>query len=307
MTYANSDPVVACLSAYDEALVRELAGTDQLRIRIASGSGDRDELHELVRDADLVIADAARRYLLDRDAIAAMKQCRFIQQPAVGYDSIDVAQAAAQGIPVANTPGANAPAVADWVLMAILNVLRNRTGLANELGALRVGLVGMGAVAREVSKRARGFGAEVMYVARRPLDVPNARAVPLDTVLAEADVISLHLPLTADTRGMFGAAEFKRMKPGAILVNSARGGLLDTDALIAGLREGRPAAAALDVFDPEPLDPASPLHDLSNVYLTPHIAANSHQSRARVRAMVGENLRLVLAGEAPLNVVNSVS
>ncbi len=310
--------MLACLSAYDDALVRELAGTAEPEIRIASGGGDRDELRDLVSDADIVIADAARRYLLDRTAISAMTRCRFIQQPAAGYDSIDVEQAAAQGIPVANTPGRNAPAVADWVIMATLNLLRDgvaahnamRAGipyaaeLRTELGELTVGLVGMGAVARAVTARLSGFGSRVHYTTRRGVDVPGAHAVPLDRLLAESDVISLHLPLTAATRHSFGAAEFARMKPGAILVNSARGGLIDTAALVAGLRAGRPAAAALDVFESEPLDPRSPLRGLDNVYLSPHIGANSQQSRVRVRQAVAENLRRVLAGQAPRDVVN---
>lgn len=312
-------PVLACLSAYDEQLVRELAGSDDVEIRIASRGGDRDELLRIVADADLVIADAARRYLLDREAIQAMRCCRFIQQPAVGYDSIDVEQAARQGIAVANTPGANAAAVADWVVMAVLNVLRDGVGaaismrnaesfseeLAPELGALTVGLVGMGAVAQEVVRRVQGFGSAVVYTARHRRTVPGVREVTLDELLAVADVVSLHLPLTPSTRGVLGAAEFARMKPGAVLVNSARGGLLDTDALVAALRAGRPAAAALDVFEPEPLPLDSPLRSLPNVYLSPHIAANSRQARVRVRRAVAENLRRVLAGQMPLHLVNS--
>ena len=314
----NRPPVLACLSAYDRALVHELAGTDRLEVRIASGSGSRQEMHDLVSDAHLVIADAARRYKLDRAVVETMRRCRFIQQPAAGYDSIDVEQAAAQGIPVANTPGCNARAVADWVIMATLNVLRDgvaahnamRSGaphparLGTELGELTVGLVGMGTVAREVAARLCGFGSQVIYTTRRLVDVPGARAVSLDQLLADADVVSLHLPLTTATRTTFGAAEFARMKPGAILVNSARGGLLDTDALVTGLRAGRPAAAALDVFEPEPLESRSPLRGLDNVYLSPHIAANSRQARSRVRRAVAQNLRRVLAGQEPLNVVN---
>lgn len=315
----SAAPVLACLSAYDEELVRELAGTDDVEIRIASREGTRAELHTLVADADLVIADAARHYRLDRDAVAAMQRCRFIQQPAVGYDSIDTEQAARQGIAVANTPGVNAAAVADWVIMAVLNVLRDGVGaavsmrdaqplatrLGNELGALTVGLVGMGAVAREVAGRLHGFGSTVLYTARRPLTVPGARQVTFGEILTTSDVVSLHLPLTPSTRGLLGRDEFTRMKVGAVLVNSARGGLIDSDALVAGLRAGHPAVAALDVFEPEPLEPDSPLRGLPNVYLSPHIAANSRQARVRVRRVVAENLQRVLAGQAPLHVVNS--
>jgi D-3-phosphoglycerate dehydrogenase len=310
--------IITCLSAYDADLVRELAGTDSVEVRLASGSGDRAELAALVKGADIVIADAQRRYVLDAAAIDAMDRCRFIQQPLVGYDTVDVARAAERGIPVANAPGYNAAAVADWVIMAMLVVLRDgvtadatlrRPGwqalpLGAELGSRTVGLVGMGAVARAVTERLRGFGATVLFTARTPREVEGARQVDLPGLLAEADLISLHLPLTAETRGLIGAAELAAMRDDAILVNSARGALIDQDALAAALRAGRPAAAALDVFDPEPLPDDSPLRTLPNVYLSPHIAAGTWQARARVRQMVAENLRRVIAGQAPLHVVD---
>lgn len=317
-------PVIACLSAYDAALVRELAGTDDIEPRIASGGGDPAELAELVTGADIVIADAARRYVLNAAAIDAMDRCRFIQQPAVGYDTVDVDRAAMRGIPVANAPGYNAAAVADWVVMAVLVVLRDgltadrmmRTPevhgprgnlpLGRELGELTVGLVGMGAVARAVAQRLGGFGSELVFTARTAREVAGARQVDLAELLAVADVVSLHLPLTTATREVIGAREIAAMRPGAVLVNSARGALVDQDALVDGLRQGHPAAAALDVFDPEPLPADSPLRSLPNVYLSPHVAAGTQQARARVRRMVGENLRRVLAGRPALHVVNGV-
>ncbi|MDF5758328.1 2-hydroxyacid dehydrogenase [Spongiactinospora sp. TRM90649] len=311
--------IITCLSAYDEELVRRLAGTDEIEVRIASGSGDRAELTALVADADIVIADAARRYVLDAAAIDAMTRCRFIQQPAVGYDTVDVDRAALRGIPVANTPGYNADAVADWVIMAMLVVLRGGVTadtalrergwaappLGDELGSRTVGLVGMGAVARAVTARLRGFGSPVLFTARTPRTVEGARQVELGELLTGADVVSLHLPVNDETRGLIGARELAAMREGAVLVNSARGGLVDHDALAEGLRAGRPAAAALDVFEPEPLPADSALRALDNVYLSPHIAAGTWQARGRVRAMVGENLRRVLGGEPPLHVVNA--
>ncbi len=315
-------PVLACLSAYDEALVRELAGTDEVEIRLASGGGQRAELTGLVADADIVIADAARRYVLDAAAIDFMRRCRFIQQPAVGYDTVDVARAAERGIPVANAPGYNAAAVADWAVMAMLILLRDGVAadavlrpngpgwaampLGRELGGLTVGLVGMGSVARAVAGRVDAFGSTVIFTARGDRSVGDARQVGLAELLEIADVVSLHVPLVDGTRRMLGAREFAAMKDGAILVNSARGGLVDEDALVDGLRRGRPAAAALDVFDPEPLPAGSALRTLPNVFLTPHIAAGTWQARHRVRRMVAENLRRVLAGQQPLHIVNGV-
>ncbi|PZG56407.1 hydroxyacid dehydrogenase [Spongiactinospora gelatinilytica] len=311
--------IITCLSDYDEELVRRLAGTGDAEIRIAPRTGGQADVAGLVADADIVIADAARHYVLDAAAIDAMRRCRFIQQPAVGYDTVDVARAAERGIPVANAPGYNAAAVADWTIMAMLVVLRGGLAadaslrgagwaarpLGEELGARTVGLVGMGAVARAAAARLRGFGAAVVFTARTPREVEGARQVDFGDLLATADVISLHLPITAQTRGLIGRAELAAMREGAILVNSARGGLVDHDALAEGLRAGRPAAAALDVFDPEPLPDDSPLRGLGNVYLSPHIAAGTWQARSRVRAMVGENLRRVIAGERPLHVVNA--
>ncbi|MFI6600016.1 NAD(P)-dependent oxidoreductase [Nonomuraea sp. NPDC050536] len=296
--------IIACLSAYDADLVRELAGTDEVQVRTAPESGDG--VIPLVEDADIVIADAARRFPMDAEVIDAMARCRFIQLPAAGYDTVDVARAAERGIPVANAPGYNADAVADWVVMGALNVLRAPEPLGRELGALTVGLVGMGAVARAVVARLRGFGSGIVFSARSPRDVPGGRQVELAELLEVSDVVSLHLALTPETRGVIGRAELAGMRDGAILVNSARGALVDQDALVEGLRAGKPAGAALDVFDPEPLPADSPLRGLPNVYLSPHIGAGTWQARHRVRGMVADNLRRVLAGEPPLHVVNDV-
>src|SRR5699024_8051356 len=171
--------------------------------------------------------------------------------------------------------------------------------LGRELGALTVGLLGYGAVGQAVHRRLRGFGATVLTTSQGP--VPQVAELPRFVDLAEllesSDVLSLHAPLTAETRHMFDEQAFARMREGSVLVNAARGGLVDEDALVAALRRGRPAAAALDVFEPEPLPESSPLLDLEQVYLTPHIAASSQQARVRVRAMVRDNLRRAVLGE----------
>jgi phosphoglycerate dehydrogenase-like enzyme len=317
-------PVIACLSAYRAELVREMAGRDDVDVLIPEGRPDQAGVVRLVTDADIVISDAARRFVVDATAIRAMRRCRLIEQPSVGYNSVDVHAATARGIPVANTPGYNADAVADWVVMAVLTLLRD--GLAadavmrrgewppwmhgRELGALTVGIVGMGNTGSAVARRVRGFGSPVLYTSRRTTcvaGVPEAARVELAELLRRSDIVSLHVPQTPATTGLIGAAELAAMREGSILVNSSRGPVLDETALIDALRRGRPAHAALDVFHAEPLSVDSPLRRLPNVYLSPHIAANSVQARDRVHRMVARNLRLVLDGGRPEHVVNPES
>lgn len=310
--------VIACLSDYSADLVRRMAGDPEIDVLLPDPARGQAQVTGLAADADVVIGDAARRYRLDERAIGAMRRCRLIEQPSVGYNTIDVAAATRRGIPVANAPGYNAETVADWVLMALLVLLRD--GLAadavmrrgewppwpngRELGALTVGIVGMGSIGTAVARRVRAFGSPVLYTSRRDRTVPDATRVGLADLLRRSDIVSLHVPQTAETTGLIGAAELASMRDRAILVNASRGPVVDEPALVAALRRGRPAQAALDVFDVEPLAEDSPLRGLANVYLSPHIAANSEQARERVHRMVADNLRLVLAGRRPDHVVN---
>lgn len=312
--------VIACLADYSAELVRSLAGHDDIEVRIADRRGPQGQVAQLVAGATVVIGDPARRFVLDATAIAAMDSARLIEQPSVGYDTVDVVAATARGIPVANAPGYNADAVADWVLMAMLMLLRDGIGadagmraggwahppLGRELGAMTVGIVGMGAVGSAVARRLAGFGSDVVYTSRsgRP-SVPGAERLELPDLLCRSDIITVHLPITEQTRGLIGTAELAAMRDGAILVNSSRGAVVDQDALVAGLSSGRPARAALDVFAVEPLPADSPLRAMSQVYLSPHIAAGTEQARMRVREMVGRNLRRVLDGQPSENVVNA--
>lgn len=309
---------IACFSSYDADLVREMAGRDDIDVLAPDPGASALDVRRLVADADVVIADAARRYPLDAAAIDAMRRCRLIEQPSVGYNTIDIAAATRRGIPVANAPGYNADAVADWVLMAMLLLLRDgitadavmrrgewvpwRNG--RELGALTVGVVGMGNIGSAVANRLRGFGSRILYSSRRDHGLRDAQYVALAELLRRSDIVTVHVPQTPGTTGLIGAPELAAMRDGSILVNASRGPVIDEAALVAALRRGRPAHAALDVFDHEPPPVDSPLRSLPNVYLSPHIAANSVQARERVHAMVAENLRAVLAGGRPEHVVN---
>jgi len=252
--------------------------------------------------------------------IAAAPRLRLIQKIGVGVNTIDLDAARARGIPVCNLPGTNARAVAELTLALMLAALRrlplfhtamregrgfvldpaSQDGLG-ELGGRTVGLVGYGAVPRVLAPILRAMGCRVIYTARNPRGDAAGEFRPLHALLAEADVISLHVPLTAETERMIDAAAFARMRSGAVLVNTARGGLVDQAALVAALRGGRLAAAGLDVFDDEPPAAQEPLLSLPNVVLTPHIGWLTTGTFDRSLALAEENCRRLQAGEELLH------
>lgn len=254
--------------------------------------------------------------------IAAAPRLRLIQKIGVGVNTIDLEAAKARGIAVCNMPGTNTAAVAEMTLMLMLAALRRaalfdratREGRGwrlppetfdsvGELAGRTVGLVGFGAVGRRLAPALRALGARVVYTATSPKAEAEAEWRDLAALLAEADVISLHLPLNAATARMLDEAAFARMKPGAVLVNTARGGLVDEAALVAALRSGRLGAAGLDVFADEPVDPANPLLALDNVALAPHVAWLTPETLARSLAVAVENCRRLRDDEALLNQV----
>jgi len=256
---------------------------------------------------------------------------RIISQYAVGYDNIDVDCATRHGVYVTNTPGVLTDATADLTWALILAVTRRiveadrfvrsgewyRSGtgwhplmlLGFEVTGKTLGIIGMGRIGRAVAERARGFKMKVLYYSRRRLPPEeeerlNARYVDLDTLLRESDIVSIHTPLTPETRHMIGERELKLMKKTAYLINTARGKVVDTDALVRALREGWIAGAGLDVFDQEPLPPDHPLTKLDNVVLTPHIGSATVETRTRMALMVAENLIEFYRGNVPPNLVN---
>jgi phosphoglycerate dehydrogenase-like enzyme len=281
-----------------------------------------DEADEARFDALLPEVEAIWHVLkpVTAEVIARAPRLRLIQKIGVGVNTIDLDAARARGIAVCNLPGTNAPAVAELTLLLMLGALRRvasfdaaiRAGRGwaldpavqdslFELGGRTVGLVGAGAVPRALAPVLRALGCRLLYTARSPRDNGPGEFRTLDALLAESDVVSLHAPLTAQTARMIDAAALARMKPGAVLVNTARGGLVDQAALVAALREGRLAAAGLDVFAEEPLDPADPLLALPNVVLTPHVAWLTTGTFERSFALAAENVRRLAAGEALLH------
>jgi phosphoglycerate dehydrogenase-like enzyme len=226
----------------------------------------------------------------------------------VGVNTIDLEAARARGIAVCNLPGTNSRAVAEMTLLLMLGALRRiahfdaetRAGRGwsqapalqdhlFELGGRKVGLVGYGAVPKLLAPILQAMGCDVLYNARAPKPDAIGTYRPLDALLAEADVVSLHIPETPETRGLLNKAAIARIKPGAVLVNTARGGLVDQAALVAALQSGHLAAAGLDVFTLEPIETDNPLLGLPNVVLAPHVAWLSTGTFARSFSIAAEN------------------
>ena len=247
--------------------------------------------------------------------IAQAPRLKLIQKIGVGVNTIDLAAARARGIAVANMPGTNTPAVAETALLLMLAALRNLAGLdracragtgweagpalqeqAGELRGRVVGLVGAGMVPQALVPMLHGLGARPVYWSRTEhpeLGIPRRE---LDELLATADIVSLHLPLVPETERLIDGAALARMKPGAILVNTARGGLVDEAALVAALTSGHLRAAGLDVFAEEPVPPDNPLLALDNVALMPHVAWLTPETLDRSLDVAVENMRRLRAG-----------
>jgi len=245
---------------------------------------------------------------------------------AVGVDNIDVNACTRRGIPVGNTPGAMTDATADLTMSLLLAAARrlpeatrdaregrwqtwSPTGwLGADLRGATLGILGLGKIGRAVAERARGFGLRLVYW--EPTPSPDgeaqsgARYVPFEELLSTSDFVTLHCPLNESTRGLIGESALRKMKPTAMLVNAARGPVVNMDALVKALSEKWIAAAALDVTDPEPLSPSHPLFALPNCFIVPHIGSATHGTRKRMAEMACENLLAGLEGHRLPNCVN---
>ena len=295
-------------------LALRLAAVPDLEIAVCP-AGDDARLAALLPDCEVLW------HVLQRctaDMIAAAPKLGLIQKIGVGVNTIDLVAAKARGIPVCNLPGTNSRAVAELTLALMLAVLRRlprfdasmRAGVwtdlalqdgLGELGGRVAGLVGYGSVPRLLAPVLAAMGCEVLYTARHAVPDAVGRFVPLDSLLEQSDVVSLHLPLTAETNGLIGGAALARMKRGAILINTARGGLLDPRALVQALRSGHLGGAGLDVFVDEPLRPRDALLALDNVVLTPHIAWITTGTFDRSFGVAAENCRRLATGAALLH------
>ncbi len=294
------------------------------RLDIGPGRHDRAALLAGVCDRDGVICTICDR-IDDAVFAAAGPDCRVFASFGVGTDHIDLAAARGRGIVVTNTPGVLTDATADLTWALLLAVARRvvegdrlaRSGKwagwePMQLHGLSVagktlGIVGAGRIGTAVGLRSTGFRMSILYVDSRnqpELDAIGARWVDLGTCLAEADFVSLHVPLTGSTRNLIGAGELGRMKPTAVLINTARGPVVDEAALIDALRSGRIAGAGLDVYEHEPAIPPA-LREMHNVVCLPHLGSAAAETRLRMGEMVVDNLLAALAGREPPNVVRA--
>jgi glyoxylate reductase len=319
-------PTFAVTNRIPDSAVELLREAGELRLDEREAAIPRQDLLDLVAGADAILTLLHDR--VDEELLgAAGPQLRCVANVAVGYDNVDLEAAARHGVTVTNTPGVLDDATADLTLALILAATRRlaegdrlvRSGrewswgmsfmLGSGLQGKRLGVVGLGGIGRKVAERARAFGMEIAYHSRHPAPAEveaalAAERLPLDRLLATSDVVSLHCPLTPETHHLIGAAELEAMKPSAVLVNAARGPVVDEAALAAALAKGEIAAAGLDVYEREPrVEPM--LLELDNVVLSPHLGSATVETRTAMAELAARNAISVLSGQGPLTPVAS--
>jgi glyoxylate reductase len=320
-------PLVFVAREIEPAPLRELARTARVDLWSGEMPPSAAELHRRLRDADGALTMLTER--IDARLIAGAPRLKVVSNLAVGVDNIDLAAATREGIAVGHTPGILTETTADLAWALLMAVARRvvegdryvragkwrtwgpRTMLGSEVHGATLGIIGWGAIGRAMARRAAGFGMRVLYAAhrssrRRGKSVgrdaeapPQARRVTLERLLRESDFVSLHVPLTPQTRRMIDSAALATMKRGAILINTARGPVVDQRALLRALRTERLGGAGLDVTDPEPIAAGDPLLRLHNVVITPHIGSASRATRERMGEIAVRNILAVLAGRMP--------
>lgn len=270
------------------------------------------ELRDAVRDAEVLVVTYIDR--VDAALLDAAPRARHVASYGVGVNHLDLDACRRRGLLVTNTPGVLTDATADHAMALLLAAARRvaegdrvvRAGgwkavdpawmLGTEVTGKTLGVVGFGRIGQAVARRAAGFGMRVLYAAPRDVDFPGARRVELDALLAGSDFVSLHVPLTPATENLLSRERLARAKPGVVVVNTARGGVVDDAALADALRSGQVAAAGLDVFRDEPRVPAAYLA-LDNVVLTPHLGSGTRETRAAMARMVLDEVARVARGE----------
>ena len=308
---------------YDFAYEREALdaiGATILRVRADSEDAYRAALAEV----DAVVPGP--RVKLTASVIQSLRACKVIANGGIGFDSVDIEAATAAGIVVTNIPDLFVDEVADQALLLLLVVNRKllechalatggrwtegfpSLGSIPRLRSSTLGLVAFGNIARAVARRAQAFGMRVVsfdpYVPAEVMAELDVEPRSLDELLREADVVSIHAPLTHETYHLLRGDQLRLMKPGAILINTARGRVVDEGALTRALREGWIAGAGLDVLEQEPPDPANPLLRMPNVVVTPHMASYSDEANVARRRRLGSDIAAVLKGHRPTHVVN---
>jgi D-3-phosphoglycerate dehydrogenase / 2-oxoglutarate reductase len=311
----------------ERAMIEAAADLEiELRGRLCSSP---QELAEFARQADALLISS--RETIDRELISQLDKCKVISRYAVGVDQVDLEAATERGIVVAHVPDYCTAEVADHSLAMILALNRRIVEIDRDLhqGAwvqhsyhtrkmlrgpirpmreLTLGLIGLGRIGSAVARRALPLGVRIVahdpYIPRDLIRELGAEPISLADLASTSDIVSIHCPLTSETRGLVDRSLIAQMKPTAVLVNTARGKIVDLEALADALAAGRLAGAALDVVDPEPLPLESPLYQLPNVILTPHAAYYSERSVELVREEAIDSVLRVLRGELPRTVAN---
>ena len=310
-------PVVLIAEELSPATVQAL-GPD-FEIRTCDGS-DRGQLLAAIADVDAILIRSATK--VDAEALSAAKRLRVVARAGVGLDNVDVKAATQAGVMVVNAPTSNIVSAAELAIALLLATARHvpqasaslRAGqwkrsmfTGAELFEKTVGVIGLGRIGVLVAQRLLAFGMTVLaydpYVSGARAGQLGVRLVGLDELLAASDFLTVHLPKTPETVGLIGEEQLRLVKPTALLVNAARGGIVDEAALYAALKEGRLAGAALDVFQTEPCTD-SPLFELDNIVVTPHLGASTDEAQERAGIAVAHSVRLALAGELVPDSVN---
>jgi len=292
-----------------ERLVAKLEGAIDLDV---GGPADEDELVEALAGMDVLVT-TSRLPVTER--VLAGTDLEVVAKMGTGLDNVNLAAAERLGVPVTYTPGANAMSVAEHTVGLLLAVThrigqtqdilrrggwRDEAPLGTVLSGKTVGVVGYGNVGRRVATLLSGFHVDLLahdpYVEGLDAELAGVELTTLSRVLESSDAVCVNAELTPETRGMVGAPELASMKSTAVLVNTARGPIVDTDALVSALRNGELAGAGLDVYETEPLPPDSPLHELDTVVTTPHVAAASWDARERAIDVLSENVLALFDG-----------
>ena len=288
-----------------------LRDDDRFDVVLIKDSSDPEFAEGLKTAAGLIVRSATK---VDASLLNAAPDLRVVGRAGVGLDNIDVAAASERGVAVMNAPGGNTISAAELTMALMLAVARRvtvadrsirqgrweRSSLQGvELRGKTLGVIGAGRIGWEVAQRCRAFGMDVIvydpYLAAERVDERHLHLVSLDRLIESADVITLHVPLNAETRGLIGESTLARMKKGAFVLNVSRGGVVDEAALAKALNNGRIGGAGLDVYEHEPLSPDSPLLDAPNLVLTPHLGASTKEAQIQVALEVARSMRTALA------------
>ncbi len=327
---AKLRPKVFVARRIDQAALERLRGIASVTVWNNEMPPSDKALRLGLADADAVLSMLTEK--IDASVIAHAPRLRVISNLAVGVDNIDLEAATRAGVAVGHTPGVLTEATADLSFGLMMATARRiaeadryvragrwrtwgpMTMLGRDIYGGTLGIIGWGAIGQAMARRASGFGMRVLYLEHRSRRksrpeagaraLASAHRVTLPRLLAESDFISLHAPLTPETYHMLGRREFAQMKPGAILINTARGAVVDQDALVRALKSGNLAGAGLDVTDPEPIARSDALLKFDNVVITPHIGSASTATRERMAAMAVDNISAVFEGRRPRWCVN---